>query len=163
MKLTNKGLNNRTSTFLLVAIIFLGFIIRLIHGLSCGFANDELSALSRLNFNNLHDLIINGIAVDAHPAFVQMFLFYWTKIFGTGLFAVRLPFILAGTIVIWVTYKTARFWSDNTSSLIAASIISFSGYPILYSELARPYAFGMLFSTLTLYFSVVFLSEKKTA
>jgi len=163
MKLTNKGLNNRTSTFLLVAIIFLGFIIRLIHGLSYGFANDELSALSRLNFNNLHDLIINGIAVDAHPAFVQMFLFYWTKIFGTGLFAVRLPFILAGTIVIWVTYKTARFWSDNTSSLIAASIISFSGYPILYSELARPYAFGMLFSTLTLYFfSRIFIGKKNS-
>lgn len=161
MKLIVKENNNRSSDYLLAGVLIIAFLIRLLHGQSYGFSNDELSALARVQYNSLNELLINGVAVDFHPALVQVFLYFWTKIFGTSLLAVRIPFILAGTLSIWITYKTGITWFNRTSGSIAAVFIAFLGYTIVYSEIARPYAFGMLFSSLTLYYWGLIYIRKK--
>jgi len=46
---------------ILGVILFLGLLIRLYHFNTFSLSNDELSAIYRLNFNNLHDLIIGGV------------------------------------------------------------------------------------------------------
>jgi hypothetical protein len=161
MKLVAKEKNNRLPSYLLFAILIIAFIIRLLHGLSYGFSNDELSALSRIRYDNLYDLINKGVAVDFHPALVQVFLYFWTKLFGTSLLAVRFPFILAGTLSIWVIFEIGLTWFNRTTGFIAAVFIAFLGYTILYSEIARPYSFGLLFSSLTLlYWSKVFIAKE---
>ena len=163
MKLRVKEKNNRISEYLLRGLLILTFLIRLIHGLSYGFSNDELSALARLQYSTLDDIINKGVAVDFHPALVQVFLYYWTKLFGTSIFAVRLPFILAGTVSVWVIYKAGIVWFNRTSGAIASVFIALLGYTILYSEIARPYSFGLLFSTLTLYYWGLIFVRKKTS
>ena len=163
MKSTDKEINNRLSVYLLAAIIVFAFLIRLYHGLSFGFSNDELSGLARLQFNNLSDLLYKGVAIDAHPPFVQFFMYFWTKFFGTSLLAVRLPFILAGTVSVWAAYKAGNAWFNYTSGVIAASFIAFTGYTVLYGEIARPYSFGLLFSTLTLWYWGRIFIRKETA
>lgn len=163
MKSIDKEKNSQQRVFLLIVILFIAFILRLYHGLSFGFSNDELSALARLRYNSLSDLLYKGVAVDAHPLFVQFFLYFWVKLFGTSLLAVRLPFILAGTISVWAAYKAGSTWFNYTSGAIAAAIIAFSGYTILYGEIARPYSFGLLFSTLTLwYWGRLFIKKETT-
>ena len=163
MKLLVKEKNKRNKEFLLVGALLIAFLIRLIHGTSYGFSNDELSALARIRYSTFNELIYKGVAVDFHPALVQVFLYFWAKVFGTSLLAVRLPFILAGTVSIWVTYKAGITWFNRTSGAIAGVFIAFLGYTIMYSEIARPYSFGMLFSALTLYYwGIIFIRKKQS-
>ena len=163
MKLLAKEKNNRNTEYLFGGVLIIAFLIRLIHGLSYGFSNDELSALARLQYNSLNEIINKGVVVDFHPAFVQVFLYFWTKLFGISLFVVRLPFILAGTASVWVTYKAGITWFNRTSGAISGVFIAFLGYTIVYSEIARPYAFGLLFSSLTLYYwGLIFIRKKQS-
>lgn len=150
------------SDFLVVLLIVLvGFVLRLVNFTEMSLSNDELSAIARLNYSTFSDLIEYGVKTDGHPAGVQMFLYYWTSIFGNSPFAVRLPFILAGTISIFFAYLIAKKWFNSTVGLYSAAAFAFLEYPIFYSQLARPYSFGLLFSLINLYYwSKIFLEKK---
>lgn len=126
-------------------LILIGSILRFWGFWSWSLSNDELSALNRLNFDGLSELINKGIRPDGHPAFTQIFLFYWTALFGSSTFILRLPFVLAGISSLYFFYRLARKLISDNAALIALGIFAIS-YPfILYSQLARPYSFGILF------------------
>jgi 4-amino-4-deoxy-L-arabinose transferase-like glycosyltransferase len=80
---------------------------------SFSLSNDELSALNRLQFSNFHDLITQGVVPDFHPALVQVFLYYWTKLFGLSPFVVRLPFILLGIASVPLAFMLAKRWFNQ--------------------------------------------------
>ncbi len=108
--------------------------------------NDELSALYRLeNKATLQDLISESIQPDAHPAGVQVFLWYWTRLAGSNPFMVRFPFAVAGIISVWLFFLLANRWFGRTAALLAAGTLAMLQFPILYSQLIRPYSTGMLF------------------
>ena len=105
--------------------------------------NDELSALYGLSLETLSLTINDYVYNDMHPAGVQMFMFFWCKIFGTSVFFVRLPFVLIGIASVALTFLAGkRFFSFNVG-LLAASFFAVMQLPILYSQLARPYSTGM--------------------
>ena len=52
----------------------------------------SLSALARLRYNNLIAFVKYGVKNDYHPMGVQIFLYYWVKIFGKSEASVRLAF-----------------------------------------------------------------------
>ena len=127
--------------------------------------NDELSALVRTNFSSLKLLIAGGVCVDGHPPLVQVFLFYWIKIFGNTEIAVRFPFIVAGIVSIYFVYKIGRLWFNPTTGLVAAAFVSTLQYTIFYSQLARPYVSGLLLSLVMVWCWTNFIfntPEKKT-
>jgi len=132
--------------FPIAAIILAGLILRLWNAGSMSLSNDELSALYRLQFDDLGTLWREGVRPDGHPAFVQTFLFLWLKIAPATPFFIRLPFILAGCCSILLVYLTGKKWFGATPGLFAAACMAFLEYPILYSQLARPYAFGLCFT-----------------
>lgn len=106
--------------------------------------NDELSALYGLSLKTLSLTINDYVYNDMHPAGVQMFMYLWCKIFGTSVFAVRLPFVCMGIISVALTFEVGkRFFSANVG-LIAAAFLAIMQLPILYTQLARPYSSGML-------------------
>lgn len=41
-------------------------------------SNDELSALARLQYGSISDVLKYGVYTDFHPAGVQLFLYGWT-------------------------------------------------------------------------------------
>lgn len=125
------------------------------------FSSDEMSAISRLRFDNFSDLITHGVKLnDMHPAGVQVFLWLWSKAFGVGEFITRLPFILAGTASIYFLYSIGKRWFNKRTGLIAAALLAFMSYPILYSQLARPYAFGLFFGLLAVhYWTRIFIDQ----
>ena len=125
-------------------IILLGFFIRLYHFNSFSLTNDELSAISRLHYQNIPDLLSQGVLIDFHPAGVQIFLYYWVKVFGNSVEAIRLPFILAATLSILFTYLFSKRWFGSTPALLSAAAIAFLSFPVMYSQIARPYASGLL-------------------
>ncbi|MFM7015631.1 MAG: glycosyltransferase family 39 protein [Bacteroidota bacterium] len=135
------------SLFLLILCV--GCILRFYQFSEWSLTNDELSALSRLQFDNLKSVVENGVRLDdMHPMGVQVFLWFWIKMFGMSAFAIRLPFVIIGCFTLIVIYSIAKFWLGNSRALIVLAIISCSEFPILYSQLARPYAPGLFFSML---------------
>lgn len=155
----------KSKQLILLLIILIGFGLRLSVSYTHSYTNDELSAIKRLNFNTFDDLITYGVQVgDMHPAGTQLFMKAWSFFVGTSSFLMRLPFVLLGTAAIWLVFLIGKLFSEKTG-LLAAGIWSFLLFPILQSELARPYSPGLFFTLLSglFLFRILFIEkvEKK--
>lgn len=123
-------------------------------------SNDELSALSRLQFDSFNDLIKFGVYPDFHPAGVQVFLFYWTHLFGNSEWMVRFPFALLGIGSVFLIYEIGKKWFSESAGILAAAALAVLEFPLIYSQIARPYSPGLFFSLAAVYFwSTVFINR----
>ena len=144
---------NKLKTYLPLAIILvIASVVRFYHYDAWSLSNDELSAILRLHFDSFSQLIEGGVKVDGHPAGVQVFLFYWTQLFGLSATAVRLPFVLMGIFSVVLGYIIARRWFGQTPALYAGLAMALLEFSVLYSQVARPYISGLFFILLTVYF-----------
>ncbi|HEY6162471.1 MAG TPA: glycosyltransferase family 39 protein [Bacteroidia bacterium] len=142
----------RYSEYIILALILLlAGILRFYHYADWSLTNDELSAITRLRAGSFHELITNGVRPDFHPAGVQVFLYYWTKIFGNDVGVVRLPFVLCGILSVLYSYLVVKKWFNTTAAQLSALMLACLTYPILYSQLARPYSPGLLFVLMMVY------------
>lgn len=116
------------------------------------FTHDEFSAYFRTQFNSFSELIAQGARIDGHPVGVQVFLYYWIQLFGAKAWVVKLPFILCGIGAVWLIYKLGKLWCNNTVGLIAAAFMAISQFPVMYSQIARPYVSGLFFTLLMCWF-----------
>lgn len=131
----------------------LAAVLRLVHFSDWSLSNDELSALSRLNFDSISAFFQQGIAEDGHPAFTQVFLFLWTSLFGTSSFAIRLPFVMAGIFACYYFYLFLKDFVHEKAAEISLALLVCSQFFIQYSQLARPYAVGLFFVMGTAYYA----------
>lgn len=116
------------------------------------YSNDELSAIIRTDQPSFQHLLDGAIRGDGHPAGTQVWLYFYTKAFGTGELAVRLPFVLSGVACILFVFLIGRAWFSETSGLLAALAIALLQFPIVHSQLARPYMPGTLWVLMSVYF-----------
>jgi hypothetical protein len=160
MELTNYIKKNSIIIFLLLT----ASALRLYHLFDLQYTFDELSALNRLEYNSFSELIKKGVMPDAHPALVQVFLYYYTSLFGTTEWIVKLPFIFTGIGSVYIAYSIGKRWFSETTGLLTATLITCSQYFIFYSVTARPYISGMFLSLLTLkyWLEIVFNDSPKT-
>lgn len=139
----------------LAFIMVISAVMRFYNYGSWGYSNDELSALYGVVIGKeggFHEMIDEYVRTDFHPAGIQVLIYYWVKLFGTMQEAiVRLPFVIAGIASVYFTYLVAAKWFNRTTGLFVAATFSFLEYTILYSQLARPYSFGLLFSLVAVY------------
>jgi uncharacterized membrane protein len=155
--------NKHQNTLILLLIIFAGSALRLYNLFEIPFTHDEFSALFRTNFQSFSELIEKGVKVDGHPAGIQVFLYYWTKLFGYSEPIVKLPFIFFGILSIWIVFLIGKDWFNETVGLISASFLASIQFSIMSSQIARPYASGMLFSLIMVFFwsRLVFKPQRK--
>lgn len=114
---------------------------------------DEFSAFFRTGFDSFKELIQKGVVeTDTHPAGVQVFLNYWVALFGTNMMLFKLPFVLMGIVTIYFVFKTGKLWFNPTVGLIAALFVGFTQYALTYTLFARPYASGLFFSVMMVWF-----------
>jgi hypothetical protein len=154
---------SHTNVLLLLIMIVAAFL-RFYHYGAWSLSNDELSALSRLQFDNFSELINQGVKfTDFHPAGVQVFLWSWVKLFGNGVWVVRLPFVVFGVLSVYFIFLIGKRWFNETVGLLAAATFAVLQYPVLYSQLARPYSPGLLFGLITVWFwtKIVFDKHKR--
>ena len=119
--------------FILGLILLIGAVLRFHHLGFTSLSNDELSAIVRAQYNTFSEMIQNGVMIDFHPAGVEVFMYYWMKIFGDGVFIIRFPFAVAGIFSIFILYLLARRWFNKTTALFSAASLSFLQFPLLYS------------------------------
>ena len=156
--------NKRLDYILLGVIMVVAAVLRLWKLGQVPFMHDEFSAFTRLHYDSFLDLIRDGVAPDAHPAGVQVFLYYWVKIVGWNAFWVKLPFALMGIGSIYLIYIIGRQWFNRIVGLLSAAFFAVSEFTIFYSQLARPYSAGLFFVLLQVYFwnRVLFDTKKPT-
>lgn len=134
-----------------LAVVIVAAVFRFGWLLHLPLTNDETSALMRLRVSGLDVLINEVVWGDGHPMLVQVFLWYWTKWFGTAVWVVKLPFLLCGfgsvVLMIHVGMRLGRPWAG----LLAAGMLATLQFPVMYSAIARPYAPGLLLSLWAFY------------
>jgi hypothetical protein len=150
----------KPETLWLICILIIAAALRFYHYGSFSYSNDELSALNRLHYNTFAELVQKGFYVDGHPGGIQVFLWQWVRYFGDNEWVVRLPFVLMGILAVWMSYKVARFMFGTAAGLFTAAALTFLQFPLLYSQIARPYGSGMLFCLMLVYFWLrIFFTE----
>ncbi|MBI3133807.1 MAG: glycosyltransferase family 39 protein [Bacteroidetes bacterium] len=148
----------------LILILVIGFALRFSVSITHSYTNDELSAINRLRYDSFSELIEKGVKQgDMHPAGVQVFEKIWTSFFGTSELALRLPFVLFGTASIFLIFLLGKTWFNRQTGIYAAAILSVLYFPIIQSELARPYSPGLFIALATAWFyhKVLFSDVKK--
>ena len=129
---------------------------------SVPFMHDEFSALIRTNCDSFSQLIRESVIIDAHPAGVQVFLFYMVKLFGWNELWLKLPFALMGVASVYLVFKIGQQWFNAKVGLFSAAFVTVSELFIFYSQLIRPYSPGLFFVLLFVYFwnKILFIEEK---
>lgn len=136
----------------LFIILALAAILRFYHYAAFSFSNDELSAINRLRFNNFHDLVEKGFYVDGHPGGIQVMLWYWVKLFGVSEASLRFPFVIFGILSVLFSFLTARQMFGPVAGLFVSAAMASLEFPLLYSQIARPYGSGVFFCLLMVWF-----------
>lgn len=139
----------------------MAFIIRFIAGYVQSFSNDELSAIYRLQFSKFSDLYHWGIKIDGHPALVQLFLYYYTPLVPKGEIFIRLPFIIASTLSLPFIFFSLKKLSGEFTAYMVVIILAFSGFSIQLGYFARPYAFGILFTSVSSWYWIKIFIDKE--
>ena len=162
-----RTVRNKTSRkldyLLLGVILIVAAVLRLWKLGQVPFMHDELSAWFRLRYDNFHDLIQYGVCEnDSHPAGVQVFLYYWTKLVGWNELWIKLPFALMGIGSVFLIYRIGKQWFNNKVGLLSAAFFAVSQLTVFYSQLARPYAAGLFFILfMTFFWNKILFDAKK--
>ncbi|MBL0036509.1 MAG: glycosyltransferase family 39 protein [Flavobacteriales bacterium] len=129
---------------LLALLLLLALILRAWDLPHLPYVHDELSALIRL-YPTLSETLAKGVVgVDTHPPGVQVFLWAWTSIGDQSEAWVKAPFIGASLLALVFLYRMAVRLTDTSVALIMIAVLATLQYTVLYGQLARPYAFGLL-------------------
>jgi uncharacterized membrane protein/O-antigen/teichoic acid export membrane protein len=91
---------------------------------------------------------------DVHPPLYFSVLWVTIRAIGDGPLAVRLPSIIAGTLVIPMLYVLGREAYDRRTGVVAAVAGSIAPIMVWYSQEARMYALLMLFAVIALWAQV---------
>lgn len=154
---------SKNDKLILILILLVAAILRLWNLSSIPYTYDEFSALFRTQFGNFADLIAYGARIDGHPVGIQVFLYYWTMLFGFSEAWIKLPFILMGIASVYLIWRIAYDYFGRDTAFFAAVALAFMQYTIMYSQIARPYGSGLFFTLLMVFFwsKLVFSPKKK--
>lgn len=122
------------------------------------FTYDEISALQRVNFHSFAELIGGGVKIDAHPALLQVIIFYITKWIGPGTWYIKLPFLIASLAGLVYAYVFCLRNFSAQAARIAAVVFSLSLPYVYYAPIARMYGIGVFFCLALLFhfYEIVF-------
>lgn len=151
-------------SFLFLILLIISAVVRLYEIGDFSLSNDELSVVARLKYDSFQELLQNGVVkTDPHPAGAQVFLYYWTKVFGLSAFSLRFPFVVCSLLALVFFFRTFRYYLGDQRALLALALYSMLEFNIVHAQLARPYAMALLFVAVFLWSQtqIVFANNKK--
>ncbi|MBI2845492.1 MAG: glycosyltransferase family 39 protein [Chloroflexi bacterium] len=150
---------NKPTAILLAGIILLGFFLRifLLDGQSLWY--DEGSSVA-LAFRDPATIAQNA-AQDIHPPLYYLLLHYWVGFFGSSELALRALSVLAGTLLVAVTFLLGKEMFSPQVGIFAAFLAAISPFQIYYSQETRMYILVTLWGALTVYFFWRFITYWK--
>lgn len=130
-------------------IMFLGLLLRLNQlGQSLWF--DEVWYATAIFMKSTNQLLRN-ILFDKAAPFYQIFMFFWSRVFGDSELIVRIPSLLCGVLSIPLSYFIGLRLLNKQAAMLAAFLLCFSPVHIWYSQEASPYALLLFLLLASLY------------
>lgn len=149
----------KTNAYIFVLLIIAG-VLRLYGLFHLQYIFDELCTINISKFSSFNEVVRDGIMTDNHPALIPLFIYYYSHVFGTAEWLIKLPFIFSGIISVYVIFTICKKWFNQTSGIFAAIILTCSQFFLFYSVTARPYISGLLITLLLLKYWLDILFEE---
>lgn len=149
VNITRKKYNGIVLTLLIIFVLTCGIIMSPLKS----FWSDEIYSI-----NFARNLGQTSRYVDTNMLLYHSLLHFWLKL-GNSEFIVRLLSTIFSCATIPVVYLTARKLFNNSTGLIASTLISVNAFFIAYSEEARSYSLFLLLSSFSIYFFIRILKE----
>jgi len=93
---------------------------------------------------------VRGTLAEPHPPAYYILMLGWTKLFGTGVLALRLPSVLFGVLSLLLIYMLCALEEeDKLTGLLASGMLALNGLHIFWSQTARLYSMGTFLSLLS--------------
>lgn len=144
------GEENRRNLILLGLILLSGTLLRLFRLAQSPIWLDEAHTIW-IAGKSLPDLIQYVNIYEVHPHLYYVFVHFWMKFAGSGVFLLRLPSALMGAVGIYIVFLLARELSGTKTALLAAMFMSLSNIEILYAQEIRMYGVLLLSTVLLCY------------
>jgi Dolichyl-phosphate-mannose-protein mannosyltransferase len=141
---------SRHSKLLLLAIFVLGLVLRVAYAYAT-FLNPDEALHYLLALPPTIALTYKASLTTAHPPLLILLLHYWEKLGRSELF-LRLPSVLAGSGLCWLSYCWMKMVADRTTALITFALLSFLPPVVSLSAEVRQYALLLFFCSAALYF-----------
>ena len=77
------------------------------------------------------------LGYEEHPPLYYVVMLAWTKLFGTGIVALRMPSVVFGVASIPLVYLLGRREWGQVTGLVAAGMMAVNGHHIFWSQAAR--------------------------
>ncbi len=101
----------------------------------------------------LWTVVTSTLTIDTHPPGYYVVMWFVTRVFGTSTVAMRMPSALFGVACIFLLYWLGSLIGGRAAGAVAAAMLAFNGYHIVWSRTARMYTmlgFLTLLSTILL-------------
>ncbi len=135
-----------------ISLVLVGIIIRLIFISYQGLSNDELSAWHRTHFSSWNDFWVQGVKVgDMHPAFYQVLLWFWVRVFGDSEIAIRSTSLIFYVLTSGLIYRIGICHFSKFSGLLLIALYTGLTFTVINTVFARPYNSGVFFLLLAFY------------
>lgn len=144
-----------TALLLTLAVAVIFRLVRIYDGMN----HDESYTFVVFSSNSLFNTLSNYHLPNNH-VLNSLLIYFSTHLFGIQPWAVRLPALLAGLLLIPATYALARTVYDKYTALISALLMAILPGAILYATTARGYSLVALFTVLTLWLANFLRSSK---
>lgn len=139
---------SRPTSWILLAATVIGAVIRL--DVPRGIWLDEAISVSEARMP--YGAMIHRLATtDVHPPLYFSLLWLSGRIIGFGDFAVRVPSIVVGTLLIPLVYLLGKEAYDRRTGAVASIITALAPFVVWYSQEARMYELLMAFAVLCLW------------
>ena len=128
---------------MILAILVFGLVLRLISLNQSLWLDEAINVLASQNYS-FTDMIFEYAKADFHPPGFFIILWIWTKLFGIGEIAVRMPSVIFGVISVFVVYLIGKKLYLKNLGLIGALLLAVNPLHIYYSQDARMYSMATL-------------------
>jgi hypothetical protein len=133
-----------------ISILLIGLLLRSLFIEFQGLSNDELSAWYRTQYADWNSLLYYGVkSGDMHPAFYQVFLWAWVRVFGDSEWALRSTGLLFYILNSFLIYAIGKRFFSQLSSLLLIALYAGLSFTVINTVIARPYNSGTFFLLLT--------------
>ena len=130
-----------------MAILLLAFGLRVYRLDGQSLWNDEGTSVATAALSL--EAIGRAAAADIHPPLYYVLLHFWMPLAGQTEFALRFLSVIAGVLVVAVTYQIGRGLIDRRVAVLGALLIALAPFQVYYSQEARMYIWVTLWSAVS--------------
>ena len=157
MGVSGKSPSRNHFSWLCIAILCIGFWLRVSGPHMSSFWLDEVHSVERASLPNWATYVENTIRTGHGPVYEWGVLRSWIRL-GYNEFCVRFPIVLLGVLNNAIIFVIGRRLFGKRVALLSGTVFALSSYHIVFSYEARPYVLAAFWMSLTLlFFTKIFI------